>query len=70
MGSDGMRKSQPEGAPLASDLAWWPDSQSLIFAAMTPAGENAGLWLVNADGADLRQLAVDAKALAGTYQVP
>jgi Tol biopolymer transport system component len=70
MQADGMRRFQPSGSPLASDLAWSPDSQAVVFLRVSVGGQGDGLWIVNRHGSDLRQLAPDATALGGTFRQP
>ena len=70
MQADGMQRFQPEGQPLASHMAWSPDSQAIVFMRVTTSGESAGLWIVKRDGTELRELAVDAVGLVGTYRAP
>jgi len=65
-----MRRFQPQGQPPASDVAWSADSQAVVFMRVTASGENAGLCIVGRDGSALRELAVDATALVGTYRAP
>jgi hypothetical protein len=51
-------------------MAWSPDSQAIVFMRVTTSGESAGLWIVKRDGTGLRELAVDAVGLVGTYRAP
>ncbi len=68
MQSDGTRRVQVEGRPLASRLAWAPDSQSVIFLAVNQDGESEGLWTVTRSGFGLRALVVEIFAFVGTYR--
>jgi hypothetical protein len=70
MRSDGLDRVQPEDQPLASRLAWSPDSKTVVFLRVTASAQAAGLWRVSRDGTGLLQLADDAVALAGTYRDP
>jgi len=67
---DGTRRVQVEEHPLASRLAWAPDSQSVVFLRVTRDGKSQGLWTVARSGSGLRSLVVEAVALVATYREP
>ena len=67
---DGTRRVQVEEHPLASRLAWAPDSQSIVFQRVNRDGESQGLWSVTRGGSGLRALVIDAFAFVATYREP
>ena len=70
MQADGTRRFRPESRPMASRLAWSPDSETVIFLRTSGTDQTSGLWRVYRDGSGLRQLAAEASALVGTYREP
>jgi imidazolonepropionase-like amidohydrolase/Tol biopolymer transport system component len=54
MGPDGDASPLTSATPFPPDLAWSPNGQQIAFAA--PAGDRYAIWVIGAEGTDLRRL--------------